>query len=585
MAKKSSKNNNKNYKNDDSYRGRESNSQRRDRDGKARDYDKTAMKKDSSKYGNGYCGKENDPSWYNKLRTLIQDVTKIPFGYQVGRDLDFSTTTAVSWEEDLGSESQTIFETAYDRSTPPGVMALDYMCVPGIAKDANDGVNIAAVGLFQNIRKNLSTVASYAPADVMMYILACDSLLTLYNVILRDFGLINLYSSLNYNYNKSLFVAQNWRQKDIVDLISNYSIYRSRFNNLIYKASTIFIPNSFSILDRHAWLFSNVFIDSVSPKAQIYVHNMRGFYLLDEQASDQGTALTWNPIEKFDYNDEGHMMEALLNAFAFMIESIRNSDSMNKIAADMARAFPDVGSWKLAYCDENYTVLPTYSKEVLSQIENTTILPYDAMSGLNITQSVDKNIILFDPMFSTSKTDEIANMSILGWSDNNLINMHWDNPSSDDVAVATRNMVNLYKVVPSGSAPTQIFHMQSCGSDICVGARLIKYNTSEPNSDEFAELQRFMAVTATPSAAQSGSGAFMSPRTLSDYVSFDWAPIIYVCMATPDTYDTANPSLYGAKAMSDYDNYTLVSPELLNTIHSNVIASMWNVPQLGDVQI
>lgn len=522
-------------------------------------------------FGNGYCGSENDPQWYNKLWTLIHDVTKIPFGYQVGRPIDYNNLTLVDGDDTV---------TLYDDSTPPGVMALDYLCIPGVATRASDGVNIAATGLFQNIRKNLSTVAAYASADVMMYVLHCDSILIVYNTILRNFGMLKLYSSVNFNYNRSLYEAQGWSESDVADFYDQEANYRARFNTLIYKASTIYMPDIFSIMKRHAWLFSNIFTDSVSPKAQIYMHNCAGIYYIDETSSEEGTSM---PFVKLKENESEPAMKQLLDLFELLIEVLRNSDSMAKIASDMDRAFPGVARWKLAYCDENYSISPVYSKEVLSQIENTTILPdLSCITDNEIVQSVNKNIIIFNPTWTsdTIARSDIGSFNYKGWRDVQILNMHWDNPSSDDIAVATRNMVNL----ELGEAVGE-YHLSSAGSDICVGAKIVAYATGNPAVVTNDKIKRYMGILSIQNAAEQGTEKFMTPHLLRQYVSFDWAPQCYACFVSSATAGTANPSFYEATLLSDYDNYTTIAPDLLDSIHNSVITSMWNVPQLGDVVI
>lgn len=539
--------------------------------------------KSDSRYANTYVGEENSPEWYNKLNTLIKDVTSIPFGTQVG--------TPTEWKE---SDTDNLNFRDFVNQSVPGVMALKYATVPGIAKSASDGVNIAATGLFQQIRKGLSTTASYAPADVMMYVLAYDGLLTQYNVILRAFGVLPLYSSLNYNYNITLLRAMGMSDVDIADFKANYSNYRSEFNNLIYKASTIYMPTGFSILDRHAWLFSNFFIDADSPKSQIYLHVPAWPWILNETVSQEGTAVV-------PYTEQ-HLgvkwMKAQLLTFEDQIEAIRNSDSMNKIAADMARSIT-TPSWRLPYCDDKYVVTPTYSKEVLSQIENTTILPTPVLQNNStlqswyITQSVNKNIVLFNPDFrvdyinGSSGTHRflMSGTGINSWRNNSLINMHWSNPSPDDVAVATRNMV-VFDSTPHGSAtgsnPYVYFHLDQCGSDVCVDCIIYGYDT-QAGSVWTQKLERFNWMSNTPDDTEVQNNAIMADG-LFNYIAFDWAPIIaigYRSPASPDAYDIVYDMIF----VCDYDNYTFISPELLNRMHRNVITSMWSIPQLGEVTL
>lgn len=539
----------------------------------SRDGSNERKQKDFSKksdYANEYVGEENGPEWYNVLRTLIKDVTMIPFNTQVGTRAPYINSSGLPNHPN------------YINDAVPGVLALRYLTIPGIATTASDGVNIAATGLFQKIRKGLSTVANYASADVMMYVLGEDGLIITYNTILRAFGVLPVYSSLNYNYNSTLFAAMGLTEADIADFKANYSVYRARFNNLIYKASTIYMPSGVSIIDRHAWLFSNYFIDADSPKAQIYVHVPEAHWVIDETISENGTAL--RPV-RVDTTKK-RWIPAMLDIFESQIEAFRNSDSLNKIAADMKRSL-ELNSWTLPYCDEQYVVGPTYSKEVLSQIENTTILPEidfddpNVASSFDILQSVDKNIIEFDPIWKVSTGtllgDAVGGVNLQAWHDQNLINMHWNNPSSDDIAVATRNMVNFEKEPFVGPGGANYVQLSQTGSDICVGMELLKFTTRDGISK--TPMTRFNWMVNDDSVTALNN--FLYPDTLKDYVSFDWAPIIYIGQQV--TKSGEYNLVYEMSALCDYDNYTFIDPDTLSRIHNNIIASMWSVPQLGDV--
>lgn len=529
---------------------------------------------------NSYIGRDNDPAWYNNMNVLIKDVTSIPFGFQVGRELPGSTTTISG----PISGSDEPFSSGMNKKAFPGVCALRMHICPGIARSAVDGVNIAAQGLFQNMRRSLSTVASYAPADVMMYVLACDSILSLYSQIVRDFGMINAYSSINLNYNRTIFKSLYSSDSYAEDLIKFQAQYMQIFNNLVYKASTIFIPDMFPIIKRHVWLSSNYFLDAQDPKSQMYIHVLDGVYQLDETTSSQGTML------KYEQFTVVNTMGDLLDKFDTLIEKVRNSDSMLKIAADMARAFPDAKRWTLGYLSGTYVAVPTYSQEVLSQIENTTIVPQ--LKYPNITQSVDKNTILFQPQVELCVGDESMEPWFLmcgqgdDWNSQFILNMHWTNPSSDDVAVATRDMV----VIGSGDAYVPSDHtvvrlpIEACGADICVGVTINKYLANDDRFESF-DLHRFNILL---DAGYSSDIPGLSAQNLSDYFSFDWAPTIYVGDAVPIQADATGAHKAGMvgkayRPLLDASNFTFIDSILLTQMHNNIIMSMWSIPQLGEV--
>lgn len=523
------------------------------------------------------CGKENDPSWYNRVNQILKDVTKIPFATQVGTPAPYNRDS--------------------DYINPwyaPSVCRLDYAIVPGIAKSATDGVNIAANSLFQLMRKDLSTYAPYASADVMMYVLAVDNLLSMYAYIARMFGIINVYSSLNLTYPDKLLVALGMSGPDITDFRENINDYRSRFNNLIYKASSIYFPLNFSIIDRHVWLFSNYFIDHDNVKAQIYIHNPKMFHVLNETVSDNGTAL--EPYMLIPVQDAVNIpdmdglgwehyttisMDGLLTMFDYAIEQLRNSDSMNKIAADMRRAFGEVGQFKLSWIDESFTILPTQSTEVMSQIENTTILGvdfYDEDASTDrdalhnswfVTQSVNKNIVTFNPYiyYNSGSLKGVEPAQI--YSEPHLLNAHWNDPSADDIAVMTRNTVfcNLQLVSTTGSAIT----IDACGSDICVGCEMFADFGGSYNSYPL-QYSNDMLYRNPNTGAITGAKVDL----LSVWSAFDWSPIVYCSGNQSTSLTTAD-----LWPMVELDNYTFINKNLMKQIHNNIIMSMWSVPQFG----
>lgn len=481
--------------------------------------DRRGSNSGSSHDANGYLNRENDPSWYNKESTLVHDVTKVPFTNQVGRPLNLNNG---------GTE--------FDDINVPGILALRYVCGPGKAVSPSDGVNIAATALFQDTRSKLATVADYHAADQMMAVLAVDSIITMYNHMMRLFGVSKLFSSLNYNYSDALLRALGMSEASITDFRGNMGNYIAKFNQLAYKASQLRMPVTYAITDRHAWLFSNIFTDGVSPKSQIYVHVPAGFYFLDETVSEEGTALVYAPVsEDMTFGD-------YLESFNTMLERIRNSDSMNKIFSDMRRAF-EASNWTFPYITDAYIVSPTFSMEVLSQIENTTILPElddeDDYKTAWVTQDVSKNYVKYNPQFVTGLHDSAEEYTFSDqdyvnacvpnnvWSGTPIINMHWDNPSSDDIAVATRNTVTL-------KITERINRMvaESLGCDFCVGAKFYIYSTNV-NGDHLITYDLYRFIT-TDHADDVHISNQVKNSVISHIVAFDWAPQIFFGVQDPN---------------------------------------------------
>lgn len=499
-----------------------------------------------------YVGSENDPKWYNRDARLIQDASKISFSNQLGRTLDYTSQPV----DGLGI--------SFTDESLPGIMALQMINCPGIAKTATDGMNIATAGVFQYIRKNLSTVATYAPADVMAAILAIDEIYSMYANITRVFGIINAYSAINlYIPIKLLEAGYGFTAAEVANIRANLNDLRAKFNNFIFKASTLYLPTTFTVTARHAWLYSNYFTDANSSKAQIYIHRMMYNHIWDEVTYPTGSALVTEENEL--------TLEGLIDHFGIMIDQVRNSDSFLRIQADMKRAFETANTWSLAYVDEAYLIYPTYSEEVMTQIHNTTILipplPEPVVGGVwnisdfDVTQDVNHNTLIFSPDF-TMVTADLPSLpadvkGILGYQTNRnrILNFYKQEVSSDDICEATRNTVALSTLAVAANTT---FSIAACGVDLCIGVEIL-------NDEDTDTIDQVLDVVSTEAKV----------KLACKYANFDWAPIVLLQTAElPDFHNNYQIN-------TDLENYTVVDNATLNRLHENILCSMWSIPELG----
>lgn len=496
----------------------------------------------------------NEPSWYNSNDRLVQDSVKIPFTNQLGRPIE------------MGSDP--LFNGIYSISdyTVPGIMVLNMVNTPGIARNASDGVNLAASMIFQKMRKDLSTYASYSAADVILYCLGIDSIFSQYANIARLFGLCGAYSAYNLYAPRDLIcAAYGFTYSEFDNIIKNLNDYRARFNNLIFKASTLYLPVDFTIISRHSWLYSNYFLDTVGKKSQMYIHRMKGFHKLNETLSNNGTAL--------EYIEHATTLSGLLDEFAVCIEMYRNSDSMLKIAADMRRAFQESSSWQLAYVDETFLIPPMPMDDHLrNQVHNLDIFPtgaYDEIKGKatnpeqsllgtwNIGQDVNKNIVIFQPQIIKAKTDIDHYQAFAPLMCNKILDFNHEEVTSDDILEATRNVLRCY----ASEVGTDV-HIgpTSCGADICVGLDIIQRS----DSDTAPRIMHF------DSSRLNFEGRHID--FFSAMECFASAPYLFSFVLNNEGH------VVGSEPFCEFDNYTVVDPNVINTINNVVMCNMWSIP-------
>lgn len=503
----------------------------------------------------GLINESNDPRWYNKNARLIADATKVPFSTILGQKLDMKFDP-----HSVPSESDA---TKFTDKPVFGICTLHTVPGIGIARDANDGANIATSAIFQFVRKNLSTYAQYAPADIMMYILGIDSIITQYANIVRMFALLNTYSAGNlYIGADMLKTAYGLSDEDIVNFNAEQNNIRAYVNNMIQKAATLYMPVDFTLTQRHAWLYSNYFRDADITKSQFYIHALPGYHILDEKSSKEGTMLKY---VKFEDTGNG-IVKSIVMAFAQCIEQYRNSDSMLKIAADMRRAFEGHGAWRFSAIPENMTMEPTYSEDVLMQIHNTEWLDenWQANPGaFDITQSVNKNIIVAHPNFQY--VGELkrsgARLATLG-SEQKILNTMFDDVTSNDILEMTRG-----KIYGSFDTATKTLDILSTGVDLCIGVDYYYHQGSNAAEPAHLTVDLGADIPDTNYIA----------TVLSGYSSFDWAPQQWVA--------TNSEGVGGFSVLwplFDMQNYAYMSNNNLQMLNSNILMSMFEVPELGE---
>lgn len=536
---------NSNRTNDKSYR-----KDKADKKKEAKEQYTTKKDGNSNVLKSGY----NEPGWYNRNDRLVQDAVKVSFASQLGRPIEMS--------------SNALFPEKYSINdyTVPGVMVLKMVNTPGIARNASDGVNLAASMIFQKMRKDLSTYASYAAADVIMYCLGIDSIFSQYANIARLFGLCGAYSAYNLYAPRDLIcAAYGFSYAEFDEIVKNLNDYRARFNNLIFKASTLYLPVDFTIISRHSWLYSNYFLDTVGKKSQMYIHRMMGFHKLNETLSTNGTAL--------EYIEHATTLSGLLDEFAVSIEMYRNSDSMLKIAADMRRAYQDSSSWQLAYVDEAFLIPPMPMDDYLrNQVHNLDVFPTPAYNEIknratnpeqsllgtwHISQDVNKNIVLFQPIFTKAKTDVDHYSQFAPLMCNKILDFNHEEVTSDDILEATRNVLRCHATTLGTDvriAPV------SCGADICVGLDFVRHSDS-------GTAPEYLALAASILNAENSHMRFFDAIE-----SFASAPYLFAYIRNNEG------NIVATEPFCEFDNYTVVDPNVINMINNVVMCNMWSIP-------
>lgn len=492
---------------------------------------------------------ENDPSWYAQDIQLLKDA--------------FSITTAERLGLPIRTTRPNLTATAYPFNTDttlvvPGIMNFMVLPEPGISTNANSAVNVAAKKLFSQVRRMNSGYSNYEPTDLMLYLLAIDNIYMLWNWLVRLYGIINLYSSRNAYLPEGLLASMNVNRSIIKDACQ----LRTLINLLQSKINTFAVPSYLTYFTRHAWLFSNIWLDSNNAKAQMYIMNPHSLYKWVEQTeATQPAYLTPRAICMHDsapFSIDG--LQSLVNE---MINPVFYSEDFALISGDIVKSFGREACFILPTIEEHYTVVPTYSPEVLTQLSNAKFTGNYSTTLLDTTFRITQAISgTGDLAVSSIVFNPTVKLNYYGLEDNHyLYNFHTDEVTPEIAAVATRlNFVpHLVGVTHEANASTITASFDSCSSELVLGLETYTFN---PNDNGYIR----NVVESAYYAASSGL-TLDDMHDILQSTQFDWAPLMKVTDSQGRVY-----------YFSDLDNYTQIDLNTLISMNDVALLSMFGIP-------
>lgn len=527
-------------------------------------YDKSKNKSAKSaekEVNDQYCGpKMNDPKWYYTSETMLNNAASLAFNDAAGLNIQWKTAGSPTWGN-IGNSAEMV----------PGIMAFDTVLTPGIASMYNDAVNISAQNILSDIRLHKSGPVPYDRADVMLTLMAMDTAFAMWNHAKRAYCIARTYSTVNRYYPTALLTAMGF---DANDIIHNLADFRANLNRMAAQLQSVAVPSKFSIFVRHSWMYSNIFKDSSSDKAQMYLFRPATYYVYDPKTSTQGGQLVATPFPvTATTGPDGNYLQTASSYTTVLddiLEAILSDDDIARISGDIRNAYGDGSLFRLSFIADDEQLIPEYSEEVLSQIHNASVgyisrtAITDKSHGWSIAQNVDSNILTFKPNFVTN-LETTHQISFLGYAYPRMLNMRFDNPTPEDVIVATRLQFITGDFNPAGTG-LQEFPILHAGTEILTKAYVYTYSWVENLSEQVLlayEWQQYVNAQ-TPNV-----------MTMLQHASnFDWCPLIY---STAPTY-VENQGLTLTGFYGDVNNYTLLGIKELYNLHQCALFGEFGIP-------
>lgn len=503
----------------------------------------------------------NDISWHKHFPELSEQATAIPWSWAIGKPVNLPNPAVVGGEPIDGHPI-----VVNDKYNIAGVCSVRVVLTPGTGDEPTDAVNIAAQAMYTDIRRMLKSANQYDQSDVMIYILGVGEVMAYISWCTRLFTTTMLYSHQNVYLPDRLLKMQG---VDPEDFHNHYLEFLSRINQLIAKASQIYIPKGFDYLERLRWIFANYYSEGDSIKDQIYMFTpqmFRKFTMYDE--TDYAGALVpevWIPS-----STDPNLLKwtDICDHLNNMIDALVGDSDFQNIAGDLMNRYGETGVMTFSLIPQDSVVSiigGTAAYEVLEQIQNSRVLPF-AQFMLNdkendvwiVKQNEKRNLIEAGARFVKTYTDAQDS-----WVDETAFNLAelpltvHENPNPDKTMLITRDHNTVTDITVDKANHTITFKIEAA-CEILTGYEImtILKDGSERN-EHFSNMTSIFAADGL---------ATISP--------FHYFPTVKI-------YDPQNRDVVGVHWNADIT--APVTPEQLKDMNRVDLMSLFAVPDVGKV--
>lgn len=553
----------------------------------------------------------NNPAWYATDPALLRDSASLPWSWVSGSPFELIDSSRSFMAEGTQTGDYVV----------PGIMVSYILPTVGSAIDGSSPLNVAAQSAYSYVRHANSGSRNYSAEDLMIYMVAWASVFSYLNFLIRAYSIATLYTIGNRYLPDGLLEAMGFNATDLCD---NLAQFRYSLNILINKSSALAVPATMTYFQRQAMLYQNIYTEGESVKDQLYMYCPMAFFkftINEETKKGQLVYSKWMP----DYNANtsyGTNKRAMFgpskswkNAIQFgndLLSTIFANEDFGLMSGDVLKAYGG-NIIKLASIPEYLPIVPVYDRYVLEQMQNATnylswILPplkenmtvghvdvaaYPVTQHIEVGNSYLKQDIQVVWQPGTTGTSYNKNWEESKmYSMNHLITSSLAEPGPDVVIESTRLTTGVDLVIKDDeSAPAAntfaVIGNIACGTEVVYNRIVISnrnqtiHNTSKGNI--------WSPVWMTNPGTTSKSRCLCIPTYVdADYTNladlmaalspFKFRPTIYVLGYNDvgDNVGTWMDSVVGA-----IDNYTVMTPDMLERLHETAVLNEYNVPSIA----
>lgn len=549
---------------------------------RARRNGKRTWKPDVDTDDSTVVGSNNDFSWYNTLPELTSAAARFPFSRPTGTKITFGSTYG---ETNTVANDANLFG-----NYMPGVMAIHWSPTVGVSTDATSPVNILSREIYSFVRHANSGSSNYDSPDLMIYLLAMDSIYSMYTEAVRVYGLINMYTKENRYMPKELITALGY---DFDDLKRNTAQFRWYINQVAYKISSFAVPNFMSYYLRHIWMNTGVYLDKDSAKAQMYAFVQDGYYQYqDKIASGNFSGLAYCSLRS-NVDFKPMTADYWYTVMTEMCRPILASEDFGIISGDILKAFGADNLFTVSPIPVDLVVVPTHNEEVLSQITNLTVvgrmcttdeiptsLNRDGHCCSDIIQSINgttaEGYLYTRPTFRTWSTidpqfQDNSKMYYVGTLDK-LVTSNSAIPDEADVMVSTRLTNTPVWYQDEQSKPFFTFNQDAtCSTEVVSSVHVYAFSHDYVTKEQYLQDNVY-----TNYGLYTGDDELA--WKLSRLSKFDWCPTLPIVTQLKEGNNVQFNGYY-----QDTDNYAVLDSADLQRMHEAALMSEFYVPQIASI--
>jgi hypothetical protein len=503
----------------------------------------------------------NDPNWYLVNGQLAQNVANFSYNLATGERIhlapDITTGTGLK----------------PTNMRLPGVCAIHTGPSVGVANGATAPVNVAMKDIYSFVRHANSGHANYDAPDLMLYLLAADSVQTFWAYMVRAYGIARVYSQVNRYMGDAMLTAMGFNPDS---LRSNMPQFLAFINQYAIKASVLAVPNTMTYFLRHQWMYHNIYMDEDNAKAQTYMYVPSYLYKYNiNETTNAGELVPVWLCDKISAN--GVILTATPKAWTEIasiatdiLNAMLSQEDCGIMSGDILKAY---GSDKLFRFDQiptEYAISPVYSEEVLEQFHNTDFLGHFVGVATSIEGTVKVQIDP-DAAFTVAQDTGIGqgtlrcNPYVVGsaWNAYSKFLDFWKDDVTPEMSlVASRNkahatLVNYGVVNKQGTAVANAIAMalESVGSEFVFCAEIFYYDSLTGVLSSIDVMPSSAATTTYNTAAVAQSTKFnefpLLPGVAAGFLNMP---------------------------VGEMSNFTVISGAEVTAMHNCAMLSMFGVP-------